>query len=71
MLDPPVDYDAIDDEPVDIVLLLLIPEGDRSAGLKTLAAAARLLRVTDFATQIRQATNTTMLYAIMAALEGE
>ena len=40
----PVDYDALDDAPVDLVFLLLAPEGESTAQLKALARVARILR---------------------------
>ena len=40
----PVDYDALDDAPVDLVFLLLAPEEANTAQLKALARIARLLR---------------------------
>ena len=39
----PVDYDALDDAPVDLVFLLLAPEAESTAQLKALARIARLL----------------------------
>ena len=40
----PIDFDAIDGEPVDIVVLLLIPEASDSAKGNALACVARALR---------------------------
>src|SRR5690606_14444071 len=40
----PVDFDAADGEPVDIVFLLLAPEGAGADHLKALARISRLLR---------------------------
>ena len=40
----PVDYDALDDAPVDLVFLLLAPEEASAVQLKALARIARLLR---------------------------
>jgi PTS system nitrogen regulatory IIA component len=40
----PVDYDALDDAPVDLVFLLLAPEEATNTQLKALARIARLLR---------------------------
>ncbi|MDJ0513791.1 MAG: PTS sugar transporter subunit IIA, partial [Methyloceanibacter sp.] len=40
----PIDFDAIDEEPVAIVVLLLAPEGAGADHLKALARISRLLR---------------------------
>src|SRR5258708_35545493 len=43
-LDHPVDFDSMDDQPVDLVFLLLAPEGAGAGHLKALARGARLRR---------------------------
>ena len=43
-LDRPVDFEALDGQPVDLVFLLLAPEGAGADHLKALARVARLLR---------------------------
>lgn len=43
-LDPPVDFDAVDEQPVDLVFLLLAPESAGADHLKALARVSRLLR---------------------------
>lgn len=44
-LDQPVDYDAIDDKPVDIIFMLIAPtENKTTQHLKTLAQVSRFLR---------------------------
>jgi PTS system nitrogen regulatory IIA component len=43
-LDKPVDFDSLDEEPVDLVFLLLAPEGAGADHLKALARIARQLR---------------------------
>jgi len=48
----PVDFEAIDEQPVNIVFLLLIPEG---ADNNALASIARALRTHDSLEQIRAA----------------
>lgn len=42
-LDPPVDFDAIDGEPVRLVFLLAGPEGDRARHLRLLSRVSRLM----------------------------
>src|SRR5262245_26828976 len=43
-LDGKIDFDAIDDQPVDLVFLLLAPEGAGADHLKALARVSRFLR---------------------------
>ena len=43
-LDTPVDFDAIDDQPVDLIFVLLAPESEGADHLKALAWMSRLLR---------------------------
>ncbi|HAH64351.1 MAG TPA: transcriptional regulator, partial [Rhizobiales bacterium] len=40
----PIDFDAVDGDPVDVVFLLLAPEGAGADHLKALARISRLLR---------------------------
>ncbi len=43
-LEEPIDFDALDDEPVDLVFLLLAPESAGADHLKALSRIARVLR---------------------------
>src|SRR5262245_18884141 len=43
-LETPIEYDALDDAPVDLVFLLVAPESASTLQLKALARIARLLR---------------------------
>ncbi|MEX6508537.1 PTS IIA-like nitrogen regulatory protein PtsN [Jiella sp. M17.18] len=62
----PVDFDALDDQPVDIVFLLLAPEGSGADHLKALSKVARLLRNGDTVDKIRQASpDAGVIYALM------
>ena len=67
VLDKPVAYDAVDGQPVDLVFLLLSPDGASSTHLALLAAASRKLRQPDVAQAIRQASTPE---AVVAALVG-
>ena len=46
-LDRPIDFEALDGQPVDLIFLLLAPEGAGADHLKALARIARLLRDRD------------------------
>ena len=43
-LEAPVDFDAIDDEPCDLVFMLLAPMGDGADHLRALARVSRVMR---------------------------
>lgn len=66
-LDKPVDFDAIDDEPVDLVVLLLAPEAAGADHLKALARVSRLLRDRTVCTKLRGCESTDAIYALFSA----
>jgi nitrogen PTS system EIIA component len=66
-LDKPVDYDAIDDQPVDLVFLLLAPEGAGADHLKALAKVSRMLRDKTVCDKLRGANNGDAIFAILTA----
>ncbi|MGI9522742.1 MAG: PTS sugar transporter subunit IIA [Hyphomicrobiaceae bacterium] len=49
----PIDFESLDDEPVDLVFLLLAPEHASGDHLKALARISRLLREPDVSSQLR------------------
>ena len=53
-LDRPIDFESLDGQPVDLVFLLLAPEGAGADHLKALASVARLLRDPDIAHKLRE-----------------
>jgi nitrogen PTS system EIIA component len=55
-LGTPVDFEAVDDHPVDIVMMLLAPIGAGADHLKALARVARILR-TDSVVEVLRATS--------------
>ena len=64
-LDHPVDFDSMDDQPVDLVFLLLAPEGAGADHLKALARVSRLLRNQAVCEKLRAAPHTATLYALL------
>ena len=64
-LPKPIDFEALDDQPVDLIFLLLAPEGAGADHLKALARIARHLREQGVATKLRTAADTTALYAVL------
>ena len=65
-LDRPIDFEALDGQPVDLIFLLLAPEGAGADHLKALARVARLLRDADVAEKLRQSRDAEALYAVLA-----
>jgi len=67
-LKKPIDYDAVDGKPVDIVFLLLLPEGaGGEQQLGALASIARQLRNPAIAAALRRARDGAGLYRILTA----
>ena len=65
-LDRPIDFEALDDAPVDLVFLLLAPENAGADHLKALARVARLLRDAEVARKLRGSRDAEALYAVLA-----
>jgi PTS system nitrogen regulatory IIA component len=63
----PVDFDSLDDQPVDLVFLLLAPESAGADHLKALARIARVLRDPTVAQRLRVAESVAELHAILTA----
>ena len=61
----PVDFDALDGQPVDLIFLLLAPEGAGADHLKALARVARLLREPNVARKLRDSEDAEALYAVL------
>ncbi len=64
-LETPVDYDAVDKQPVDLVFMLLAPDAAGADHLKALARVSRLLRNQQACEKLRAATKPEALYAIL------
>ena len=65
-LDRPIDFEALDGQPVDLIFLLLAPEGAGADHLKALARVARLLREPAVAHKLRASHDAESLYAVLA-----
>lgn len=64
-LEAPVDFEAIDGEPVDLVFLLLAPESAGADHLKALARISRLLREPSALDKLRSSTQKAALYSVL------
>lgn len=58
----PIDYDAIDNQPVNVFFALLVPENQCNEHLKSLAAVAQKLSDKSILKRIRTAQNSQELY---------
>ena len=52
-LERPIDYEALDGEPVDLIFLLIAPESAGADHLKALSRVARVLRDASLTTRLR------------------
>lgn len=57
ILDEPVDYEAIDGEPVNMVFLLVGPQASNSLHIKMLSRISRLMNNSDFRERLRNCTS--------------
>ena len=64
-LDPAVDFEAIDEQPVDLIFLLLAPEGAGADHLKALARVSRLLRDRSICEKVRGADQAEAIFALL------
>jgi PTS system nitrogen regulatory IIA component len=65
-LETPVDFEALDDQPVDLVFLLLAPEGAGADHLKALSRIARVLRDSDTVAKIRGTRDAVAIHALLS-----
>jgi nitrogen PTS system EIIA component len=65
-LERPIDFESLDGQAVDLVFLLLAPEGAGADHLKALARVARLLRDPDVAHKLRDSRDVEALYSVLA-----
>jgi PTS system nitrogen regulatory IIA component len=68
-LTQPIDFEAIDDMPVDLVFMLLSPVDGGADHLKALATVSRMLRDKVFVAKLRGAATDDALYALLSAQE--
>ncbi len=64
-LDAPVAFDAVDDQPVDLLFALFAPEHAGSEHLRALARVSRLLRSEEMRQQLRLARNADAIHALL------
>jgi PTS system nitrogen regulatory IIA component len=64
-LESPVDFGAVDEQPVDLIFALLAPPNDASEQLRCLARVSRILRQADLRQQLRQARSSDAVRALL------
>jgi PTS system nitrogen regulatory IIA component len=65
-LETPVEFDAVDGQPVDLIFALLAPPDSGAEHLLALARVSRLLRQSDLRKQLRQLHTPDAIYALLA-----
>jgi PTS system nitrogen regulatory IIA component len=65
-----IDFEAIDEQPVDVVFLLLLPESANGEQLHALACVARALRDRKTLPQIRAAVNPEAVFKVITKLSS-
>ena len=67
----PVDFESVDNKPVDLVFLLLVPEDAGADHLKALAKLSRLLRNEPAVVDLREGKTAKDLYATIIKYDAE
>jgi nitrogen PTS system EIIA component len=70
-LETPIDYEAVDSQPVDLVFMLLAPEEAGADHLKALARVSRLLRSSATCEKLRATSSPEALYSILTTQNGD
>lgn len=60
-----IEFDALDNQPVNLVMLFLVPQGQFQKHLHTLASIAKLLHVKEFRQELEQAADGTSMFEII------
>ncbi|WP_342069366.1 PTS IIA-like nitrogen regulatory protein PtsN [Yoonia algicola] len=69
-LEKPLDFDAVDRQPVDLVFALIAPENAGVDHLKALALVSRTLRNTSICAKLRANQEANTLHTILTAVES-
>ncbi len=67
-LEQPIDYDAPDGQPVDLLFVLVVPPEENHAHLEVLATLARIFGEPDNRSRLRRAASSKELYEVLMAL---
>lgn len=69
-LDKPIEFEAVDRQPVDLVFMLLAPEDSGVEHLRALAMVSRTMRSSDNCAKLRANSNESALHAILTEMQG-
>jgi PTS system nitrogen regulatory IIA component len=69
-MEQPVDFESVDDQPVDLIFALFAPVDAGSEHLRALARVSRLLRQADLRQQLRQARTADAIHALLVQDSG-
>jgi PTS system nitrogen regulatory IIA component len=64
-IEHPVDFDAVDDQPVDLLFALFAPKNAGAEHLRALARVSRLLRQAELRQQLRKAQTADVVHALL------
>lgn len=70
LLETPIDFEAVDRQPVDIIFALFAPEDAGVEHLKALALVSRTLRNQDLCAKLRSNRDAATLYTILTEYEA-
>jgi PTS system nitrogen regulatory IIA component len=68
-LDNPVDFESVDNQPVDIAFALLVPEDDTDNHLQHLSRLVTLFRDADVCDKIRNANNAEAIFELLLSID--
>lgn len=69
-LDRPLQFDSIDNEPVDVICLVISPEKDRQLHLRKLSRISRLMKNKDLVAKIRETDDEQTIRALIHNPDG-
>lgn len=70
-LEQPVEFEAVDDQPVDLIFALFAPPDAGAEHLRALARVSRLLRQAELRQSLRQARTTDAIHALLVQDNGQ
>jgi nitrogen PTS system EIIA component len=70
-LEKPIDFESVDGEPVDLIFVILAPEGAGADHLKGLSKVARVLRDPVTAAKLRKFTDADAIYSLLTTQEAK
>ena len=65
----PIEFDSVDGKPVNILFLLVSPEGQTGQHIQALAGISRLMLNEDFKQKLEQVTSAEEVYGLLNEIE--